>query len=163
MGEQFDLDAFLAGPNSLYLVSAGVGSVGGFLGAVLDGLVETAPRNALASPGSRLGLPLAVILDEIANIFSWPALPRIIADGGGIGISAIVVLQALSQAETVVPVAGDKFWSADAAKLLVGGASDANHLRDIESLRGTRRMRNTGHSYTTMGGRRMYRTRMCRS
>ena len=60
-GEQFDLDAFLAGSNSLYLVGtgAGAGSVGGFLGAVLDDIVETARRKALASPGSRLDLPLA--------------------------------------------------------------------------------------------------------
>ncbi|WP_175339271.1 type IV secretory system conjugative DNA transfer family protein, partial [Leifsonia sp. C5G2] len=85
-GEQFDLDAFLAGSNSLYLVGtgAGAGSVGGFLGAILDDVVETARRKALASPGSRLELPLALILDEIANMFSWPALPRIMADGGGI-------------------------------------------------------------------------------
>jgi type IV secretory pathway TraG/TraD family ATPase VirD4 len=153
-GEQFDLDAFLAGSNSLYLVGtgAGAGSVGGFLGAVLDDIVETARRKALASPGSRLDLPLALILDEIANMFSWPALPRIMADGGGIGISTIVVLQALSQAETAWSRSeADTIWSAATAKLLLGGASDVDHLRDIESLLGTRRIRNTGHSYNDNG------------
>ncbi|MDN4597723.1 type IV secretory system conjugative DNA transfer family protein [Leifsonia virtsii] len=153
-GEQFDPDAFLAGSNSLYLVGtgAGAGSVGGFLGAVLDDIVETARRKALASPGSRLDLPLALILDEIANMFSWPALPRIMADGGGIGISTIVVLQALSQAETAWSRSeADTIWSAATAKLLLGGASDVDHLRDIESLLGTRRIRNTGHSYNDNG------------
>ncbi|WP_258045887.1 type IV secretory system conjugative DNA transfer family protein [Leifsonia shinshuensis] len=153
-GEQFDLDAFLAGSNSLYLVGtgAGAGSVGGFLGAILDDIVETARRKALASPGSRLDLPLALILDEIANMFSWPALPRIMADGGGIGISTVVVLQALSQAETAWSRSeADTIWSAATAKLLLGGASDVDHLRDIESLLGLRRIRTTGHSYNDNG------------
>lgn len=153
-GEQFDPDAFLTGSNSLYLVGtgAGAGSVGGFLGAVLDDIVETARRKALASPGSRLDPPLALILDEIANMFSWPALPRIMADGGGIGISTIVVLQALSQAETAWSRSeADTIWSAATAKLLLGGASDVDHLRDIESLLGTRRIPNAGHSYNDSG------------
>ncbi|WP_240148637.1 type IV secretory system conjugative DNA transfer family protein [Diaminobutyricibacter tongyongensis] len=153
-GEQFDPDQFLTGSNSLYLVGtgAGAGSVGGFLGAVLDDIVETARRKALASPGSRLDLPLALILDEIANMFSWPALPRIMADGGGIGISTIVVLQALSQAETAWSRAeADTIWSAATAKLVLGGASDVDHLRDLESLLGNRRIRNTGHSYNETG------------
>lgn len=153
-GEQFDPDAFLASSNSLYLVGtgAGAGSVGGFLGAILNDIVETARRKALASPGSRLDAPLALILDEIANMFSWPALPRIMADGGGIGISTIVVLQALSQAETAWSRSeADTIWSAATAKLLLGGASDVDHLRDIESLLGTRRIRNTGHSYNDSG------------
>jgi len=153
-GEQFDLDAFLAGPNSLYLVGtgAGAGSVGGFLGAILEDIVETARRKALASPGSRLDPPLALILDEIANMFSWPALPRIMADGGGIGISTVVVLQALSQAETAWSRSeADTIWSAATAKLLLGGASDVDHLRDVESLLGLRRIRNTGHSYNDTG------------
>ncbi|GAB3584507.1 hypothetical protein GCM10027406_31020 [Leifsonia lichenia] len=153
-GEQFDLDRFLAGSNSLYLVGtgAGAGSVGGFLGAILDDIVETARRKALASPGSRLDLPLALVLDEIANMFSWPALPRIMADGGGIGISTVVVLQALSQAETAWSRSeADTIWSAATAKLLLGGASDVDHLRDIESLLGLRRVSNTGHSYNDTG------------
>ncbi|WP_243768922.1 type IV secretory system conjugative DNA transfer family protein [Leifsonia sp. TF02-11] len=153
-GEQFDPDGFLTGSNSLYLVGtgAGAGSVGGFLGAILDDIVETARRKALASPGSRLDLPLALILDEIANMFSWPALPRIMADGGGVGISTVVVLQALSQAETAWSRSeADTIWSAATAKLLLGGASDVDHLRDIESLLGLRRVPSTGHSYNDSG------------
>lgn len=153
-GEAFDADAFLTDPNTLYLIGtgAGAGSVGGFLGAILDDIVETARRKALASPGSRLDAPLALILDEIANMFSWPVLPRIMADGGGIGISTVVVLQALSQAETAWSRAeADTIWSAATAKLLLGGASDVSHLRDVEALMGTRRIKQTGHSYSDSG------------
>ena len=150
-GDTFDPDSFLDGENTLYLIGtgAGAGSVGGFLGAVLDDIVETGRRKALASSGSRLDPPLALILDEIANMFSWPALPRIMADGGGIGISTIVVLQALSQAETAWSKAeADTIWSAATAKLLLGGASDVDHLRDVEALLGTRRVPTRAHTYT---------------
>jgi hypothetical protein len=153
-GEGFDPDEFLSAANTLYLIGTGVGagSVGGFLGAVLDDIVETARRKALASANSRLNPPLALVLDEIANMFSWPALPRILADGGGTGISSIVVLQALSQAETAWSKAeADTIWSAATAKLLLGGASDVDHLRDVESILGQRRVRNAARSYNDHG------------
>ncbi|MGN6128355.1 MAG: type IV secretory system conjugative DNA transfer family protein [Humibacter sp.] len=150
-GDSFDPDTCLTGKNSLYLLGtgAGAGSVGGFLGAVLDDIVETARRKALASHGSRLDPPLALVLDEIANMFSRPALPRVMADGGGNGISTVVVLQALSQAETAWSKAeADTIWSAATAKLLLGGASDVDHLRDVESLLGTRRINSRAHTYS---------------
>lgn len=154
--EQFDADWFLTGPNSLYLIGAGTGpgSVGGFLAAVLDDVVETARRKALASPGSRLAPPLALILDEIASMFWWPALPRVMADGGT-GISTVVVLDTLAQAEAAWSrTAADSVWSAGTAKLLLGGASDLDRLRDIETLLGTRRVRGpgTGNASRPPGG-----------
>ena len=153
-GEAFDAEEFLNGANTLYLIGsgAGAGSMGGFLGALLDDIVETARRKALASPGSRLDLPLGLILDEIANMFSWPALPRIMADGGGRGISTLVVLQALSQAESAWSKAeADTIWSAATAKILLGGASDVSYLRDIEALLGTRQVRQNNRSYNHQG------------
>ncbi|MFM9597812.1 TraM recognition domain-containing protein, partial [Streptomyces scabiei] len=78
---------------------SGAGAAGGFLAAMLDDIVETARRKALASPSSRIDPPLGLILDEIANIFSWPMLPSLMSDGGGRGICVVVVLQARRQAE----------------------------------------------------------------
>ncbi|MFP3589782.1 TraM recognition domain-containing protein, partial [Paraburkholderia sp. SIMBA_055] len=83
-----------------------------------DDIVEQARRRALSLPGSRLDPPLGLILDEIANIFSWPSLPTIMADGGGIGISPLVVLQARTQAETAWSRAEmDSVFSAATAKM----------------------------------------------
>lgn len=98
----FDPREFLSAENTLYLIgsSAGASAMGGFLGALLDDIVDVARKKALASEGSRLHLPLGLILDEIANMFRWGNLPRTMADGGGRGICTFVVLQALSQAET---------------------------------------------------------------
>ncbi len=148
----FDPEEFLADANTLYLVgsASGASAMGGFLGALLDDIVEVARGQALASPGSRLQHPLGLILDEIANMFRWGSLPQIMADGGGRGICTFVVLQALSQAETSWSRAeADTIWAAATAKVLLGGASHVNHLRDVEALLGTRHTKRTQRSWST--------------
>lgn len=143
---------FLSGENTLYLIgsASGASAMGGFLSAMLDDVVEVARKKALASAGSRLQTPLGLILDEIANMFRWAGLPRIMADGGGRGICTMVVLQALSQAETSWSRAeADTIWSAATAKILLGGASDVPHLRDYEALLGTRERRRTQRSWNS--------------
>ena len=148
----FDPREFLDAANTLYLIgsSSGASAMGGWLGAVLDDIVEVARTTALASPGSRLPHPLGLILDEIANMFRWGNLPRIMADGGGRGICTFIVLQALSQAETSWSRAeADTIWAAATAKVLLGGASHVDHLRDIESLLGTRDTRREQRSWST--------------
>jgi len=153
-GEEFDVDEFLSGSNTLYLIGtgSGAGAAGGFLGAVLDDVVETARRKALASKGSRLDPPLGIVLDEIANMFAWPALPTILADGGGIGISVLVVLQALSQAESAWSSAqAETIWSSSIVKVLLGGAGNRAHLNDISDLIGQRKVKVTSRSYADSG------------
>ena len=148
----FDPREFLTAANTLYLIgsSSGASAMGGWLGAVLDDIVEVARTTALASAGSRLTHPLGLILDEIANMFRWGNLPRIMADGGGRGICTFIVLQALSQAETSWSRAeADTIWAAATAKVLLGGASHVNHLRDIESLLGTRDTQRELRSWST--------------
>jgi type IV secretory pathway TraG/TraD family ATPase VirD4 len=148
----FDPNEFLDAANTLYLIgsSSGASAMGGFLGALLDDIVEVARNRALASPGSRLAHPLGLILDEIANMFRWGALPRVMADGGGRGICTFVVLQALSQAETNWSRAeADTIWAAATAKVLLGGASHVAHLRDVEALLGTRDARRTERSWNS--------------
>lgn len=153
-GDAFDPDEFLRGENTLYLIGtgAGAGAVGGFLGAIVDDVVETARRKALASSGSRLDPPLGLVLDEIANMFYWAGLPRIMADGGGIGISTLTVLQTLSQAVTAWSQSeAETIWSAATAKLLLGGASNVDHLRELETLLGTRKAPIRNRSYSDSG------------
>jgi type IV secretory pathway TraG/TraD family ATPase VirD4 len=148
----FDPRQFLDAANTLYLIgsSSGASAMGGWLGALLDDIVEVARTTALASPGSRLTHPLGLILDEIANMFRWGNLPRIMADGGGRGICTFIVLQALSQAETSWSRAeADTIWAAATAKVLLGGASHVDHLRDIESLLGTRETSRAQRSWST--------------
>ena len=148
----FDPREFLEDANTLYLVgsAAGASAMGGFLGALLDDIVEVARVQALASAGARLQHPLGLILDEIANMFRWGSLPRIMADGGGRGICTFVVLQALSQAETSWSRAeANTIWAAATAKVLLGGASHVDHLRDVEALLGSRQTKHTQRSWST--------------
>ena len=148
----FDPREFLDASNTLYLIgsSSGAAAMGGFLGAIVDDIVDVARVRALASPGARLAQPLGLILDEIANMFRWGNLPRVMADGGGRGICTFVVLQALSQAETAWSKAeADTIWAAATAKVLLGGATHVDYLRDVEALLGSRDTRRTQKSWST--------------
>lgn len=158
-GEEFDPAAFLTGPNTLYLIGTGrgAGAAGAFLAALMDDVVEQARRKALTSQDSRLDPPLGLILDEIANIFAWPALPTVMADGGGIGISPLVVLQARTQAETQWSRAEmESVFSAATAKLMLGGSTDIGFLKDLEALLGTREILRRSHSYSDDSSSQQY-------
>lgn len=153
-GRQFNAAEFLSGQNTLYLIGtgAGAGASGGFLGAVLDDVVARGREQAMISTGGRLEIPLGLVLDEIANMFSWAELPTVMADGGGIGISTIVVLQAMSQAKSKWSDAeAASIWSAATAKALLGGAGDIPHLRDVEAMLGTRKVRRSSTTYSETG------------
>lgn len=153
-GENFDMDGFLADRNSLYLIGTGTGAgaAGGFLGGLMDSVTEHARRVAQRQPEARLDPPLGLILDEIVNIFSWPALPQLMADGGGSGIQPIVVLQSLSQAEKVWSKADAiTIWAAATAKLVLGGASDVDFLGDVEKLLGERKLHQKSRSWNESG------------
>lgn len=84
------------------------------------------------------------------------------ADGGGIGISALVVVQAMSQAksawseaEAEAEAEGEpeaaSIWSAATEKILLGGAADVAHLRDVEAMLGTRKVRRSSATYSEKG------------
>jgi type IV secretion system protein VirD4 len=153
-GENFDMDDFLAGQNSLYLIGTGTGAgaAGGFLGGLMDSITEHARRVAQRQAEARLDPPLGLILDEIVNIFSWPALPQLMADGGGSGIQPIVVLQSLSQAEKVWSRADAiTIWAAATSKLVLGGASDVDFLGDVEKLLGERKQQQRSRSWNESG------------
>lgn len=148
----FNAKEFLSGANTLYLIgsASGASAMGGFLGALVDDIVEVARKEALTSPNARLARPLGLILDEIVNMFRWVNLPRIMADGGGRGICTFVVLQALSQAETSWSRAeADTIWAAATAKVLLGGASHVEHLRNVETMLGERDFRRTQRSWSS--------------
>jgi type IV secretion system protein VirD4 len=151
-GQQFNADEFLSGQNTLYLIGTGAGESGGFLGAVLDDVVARGRARAMTSAGGRLELPLGLVLDEIVNMFSWAELPTMVADGGGIGISSLVVVQAMSQAKSAWSEAeAVSIWSAATAKIFLGVAADVAHLRDVEAMLNARKMRRSSATYSENG------------
>lgn len=154
--EAFDTEAFLRSRGTLFLLGTGtgVGAAAGLLAALVEDITETARRLAARSVGSRLDPPLALILDEIANLSPLPSLPTLMADGGGTGITPIVVLQSLSQARSKWDLeAAGAIWDAAIAKVILGGGSNARDLKELSDLIGHRDDRTVSLSHGPDGRR----------
>jgi type IV secretory pathway TraG/TraD family ATPase VirD4 len=85
-------------------------------------------------------------------MFAWPELPIVLADGGGQGISTLVVLQALSQARSSWSDAqAATIWSSAIVKILLGGAADYPDLDNFSKLLGHRIVKQESTSMGTWG------------
>lgn len=147
-GEHFDPETFLRNNGTVYLLgtSTGVSATAGLVGAFVEDVVEAARRIAARSPASRLDPPLSLILDEAAN-YPLPSLPSLMSDGGGSGLSTIVVLQSLAQARAVWGEnQASAIWDAAIVKTILGGGSNARDLEDLSKLIGQRDERTTSSS-----------------
>lgn len=146
---------FLLNRGTLYLIGTktGGGAIAPFLVAMMDEITETAREMAIRLPGNRLDPPLSLVLDEIANITaSWPGLVTLMSDGGGVGISPLVVLQSLAQARGG--------WGAEEAqavfdsatvKIQLGGSGNDKDLDTFVKLLGTRTVKEESLSHTAEG------------
>ncbi len=150
-GEHLDPEEFLTNNGTIYLVGTATGATAtaGLVGAFVEDVAEAARRIAARSAGSRLEPPLSLILDEAAN-YPLPSLPALMSDGGGTGISTVVVLQSLAQARAVWGEhAASAIWDAAIVKVILGGGSSARHLQDLATLIG---QRDRTTSSTSRGG-----------
>ena len=135
----FDAGSFLDAKGTIYLVgSSGAQlSVAPIVTALVEDLAETARRLAAGAPGTRLDPPLTLWLDEAANIAPLPNLPHLLADGGGSGITTVMVLQSLAQARHRWGEAqADACWDAATLKVILGGLAHADDLSRISRLAG---------------------------
>jgi type IV secretory pathway TraG/TraD family ATPase VirD4 len=138
-GKGFDPTTFLTGRSSLYLLGAtGVQlSVAPLITALLEDLLDTARANAAALPEGRLDPPLLLMLDEAANVAPIPTLPNLLADGGGVGITTVVVLQSLAQARARWgEAAADGMLDSATTKVVLGGLAHTEDLTRIGRLAG---------------------------
>jgi type IV secretory pathway TraG/TraD family ATPase VirD4 len=154
-GEQFDPEAFLRQCGTVFLVgtSTGASATAGLVGAFVEDVAEAARRLAAASPGARIDPPLSMILDEAAN-YPLPSLPSLMSEGGGTGITTMVVLQSLAQARAVWGEhETSAIWDAAIVKLILGGGSNARDLEDLSKLIGQREERQYTESVGADGRR----------
>lgn len=138
---EFDPATFIRDRGALFLLgtAAGAGGVGTLVAALIEDLIETARQLAATSPGARLDPPLALVLDEIANLAPLPSLPTLVSEGGGSGIATMTVLQTMAQARHAFGEhTANTIWDASVVKILPGGAASAADLRDISALIGDR-------------------------
>ena len=139
-GEEFDPETFLRSKGTVYLLgtSTGAAATAGLVGAFVEDVIEAARRIAAASPAARLDPPLSLILDEAAN-YPLPSLTSLMSEGGGTGISTLVVLQSLAQARAVWGEhAASAVWDAAIVKIVLGGGSNARDLEDLSKIIGQR-------------------------
>ena len=154
-GEQFDPQTFLRQRGTVFLVgtSTGASATAGLVGAFVEDVAEAARRLAAASPGARIDPPLSMILDGAAN-YPLPSLTSLISEGGGTGITTMVVLQSLAQARAVW---GEHeacaIWDTASVKLILGGGSNARDLDDLSKLIGQREERQYSESIGADGRR----------
>lgn len=152
--EQFDPKEFIRQRGTLYLIGtkSGAAAAGPYLSALIDDIDYAAREMAFVAPGGRLDPPLSLILDEIANLSPWPGLPVVLSDGGGIGISTIVVLQSLSQARSGWSIdEAATIWDAAIIKVIFGGGSDERDLRALAGLIGERSTTVNTRSWSSQG------------
>ncbi|MGO2943896.1 MAG: type IV secretory system conjugative DNA transfer family protein [Brevibacterium aurantiacum] len=139
--EEFDPEEFLTANGTLYLLATGSGSgaAAALVAAFIEDLVETARKLAARSAGARMDPALLLALDEIGNLAPLPALPVLMAEGGGTGITCLPVLQSLAQArEKWGENNANALWDASIVKILLGGASNSKDLQDVSTLVGDR-------------------------
>jgi len=137
---QFDPVAFLRGCGTLYLLgtASGAAATSGLVAAFVEDVIEAARRLAASSPGARLDPPLALLLDEAAN-YPLPSLPSLMSEGGGTGITTLVVLQSLAQARSRWGQHdAAAIWDSAITKIILGGGGNADDLRDLSALIGVR-------------------------
>ena len=154
-GEHFDPEQFLRERGTLYLLGTASGSsaTANLVAAFVEDVVECARCLAAQSPRARLDPPLAVILDEAAN-YPLPSLPALMSEGGGTGITTVVVLQSLAQARARWgQQEAAAIWDAAIVKIVLGGSGNADDLRDLSALIGTREDRRVNESWGGDGRR----------
>lgn len=139
--EQFDPEVFLRDNGAMYLLAtgAGAGASAALVSAFIEDIVETARKIAARSAGARMDPPLLLALDEIGNLAPLPALPVLMAEGGGTGITTLPVLQSLAQArERWGENNANALWDSSIVKIILGGASNSRDLQDLSALIGER-------------------------
>jgi type IV secretory pathway TraG/TraD family ATPase VirD4 len=135
----FDVQRFIRDNGTLYLVG-GIDDrrLAPLLTALTEHVFNTAQRIAAASPGGRLPVPLAMPLDEVANITPVP-LDRWAADSRGWGITVIPVVQSLAQfATTWGHDRADVIWENLPTKIILPGVASESDLKTLAFLAGTR-------------------------
>ncbi|MHB8335664.1 MAG: type IV secretory system conjugative DNA transfer family protein [Acidimicrobiales bacterium] len=139
-GEEFIADDFLREDGTLYLLatSSGASATANFIGALIEDVVAAARRLAAASPGARLTRPLTLVLDELAS-FPIESVKSLMNDGGGSGIATIGIVQSLSQMRDRWGHDGAAaLWNSATYKIVLGGSSSVDELRDLVALSGDR-------------------------
>lgn len=150
---QFDMTRFLRSKATVYMLSElrpvngqADASAAVFNCMFLNWLRDTARHIATQSEGGKLEPSVTLVLDEVANISPWPELPQLFTAGSGDGIWPIAVFQSREQAKDAFNRAEPQMWESG-QKVILGGLSEMQTLRDISVLTGEYREKHHDQSY----------------
>ncbi|ROZ61632.1 type IV secretion system protein VirD4 [Kocuria soli] len=153
-GEGLDPKTFVEQKGTLFLVGtkSGGGAAAPMLIGLMDAITDQAREMAGSLPGTRLDPPLSLILDEIANIAPWKELPTIMSEGGGSGISTMVIIQSPAQARSVW---GDheaqQILDSATFTVQLGGSNNERELKRFVELMGDRKVQERSKTYSSTG------------
>ena len=136
----FDLEEFLSGRNTLYIIAkdkhlrAGIGPASNVL---VEGIMDASRGIAQTRPNSRLDPPFTVVYNDVALVAPLDDMPRYVKDNGSFSIATHVYLQSIAQARTKWGdmQAADMFQNA-AIRVVMGGGGNPATLQDISDLLG---------------------------
>lgn len=138
-GEGFSLAEFIHQDGTLYLVAAGDedSPVAPLFAAFVTWITVEAGQIGSLRPARKLDPPLWLGLDEVTQICPVP-LPLMLADSAGKGVLITAVAHGTSQLADRWGENGAKtVWACCGTKVILGGVSDADTLKEISDLCGT--------------------------
>ncbi|MGC0239571.1 type IV secretory system conjugative DNA transfer family protein [Arthrobacter sp. SD76] len=126
-GEGFDMEQFLAKPNTIYLLTDGERSpVAPLVAMFVDFMFRKAQRISQTKPGGRLWPVLTMVLDEAPNVAAIPDMAGALSDSGGRGIRIVGFSQSFAQ--------NRQRWGTEAATAIRGTSSVRLFLPGLEEL-----------------------------
>ena len=138
-GNQLDIDEFVSGPNTLYLIGESQGTEAPLapLHAALTTQIQfRAVQLGSQQKGGRLDPPMLLALDEATQTTPVP-LPTWLADGAGKGIPVMTVAHGVSQLRRTYSEHGARaILDTSGVWILLGGISDPQTLEMAEKLSG---------------------------
>lgn len=138
-GEQLNVDDFLRRSGTIYLIAQENGNASSLALTLVDAVWRRAVVQANSARGGRIEPPMHLSLDEIGNIGTLPVLPRMMSEGGGLGIQTTAGFQSLAQAELRYGAAGARaLWEASTQRFVLGGVVDDSVLSALSRIAGTR-------------------------
>jgi len=152
-GEGFDVENYLNGSNTLYLITNGANSpVAPLVTMFADHIFRKAQKMSQTRAGGRLWPVFTMVLDEAPNVAAFPAMDEALSDSGGRGIRIIGFSQSFAQNEQRWGPAGAKaIRGTSSVRVLLPGLEELDELERMAKAAGTTIRERTSTSTSNSG------------
>ncbi|MDV2982497.1 UNVERIFIED_CONTAM: TraM recognition domain-containing protein [Actinomycetes bacterium ARC8] len=151
--EAFNIDKFLEGSNSLYLVVDGDDSPLGSLSTMFaDQIYRAARKKSQQQASGRLWPVFTMVLDEATNVAAFSKMGQLLSDSGGRGIQVIGISQTKDQNEERWGKNGAEIIEKNANLKILFPGTDSDHLKKYASEMGQKKESRRSVSSSRGGG-----------